>query len=112
LSCSQLLRGSATNTYAAALRSDDALLELGCVVAIDCDDFGDCEVDPDTVAEPALVRAAINHPGDPAWSGAGIRVDLHTGACAEIEHADQPSDWFDGPATELRGNIRLCSGCL
>jgi hypothetical protein len=112
LSCSQLLRGSATNTYAAALRSDDALLELGCVVAIDCDDFGDCEVDPDTVAEPALVRTAINHPGDPALFGAGIRVDLHTGACAEIEHADQPSDWFDGPATELRGNIRLCSGCL
>jgi hypothetical protein len=101
----------ADHTYAVELQNADPGLELGCTVEIDCDGFPECVLDPDTVGDPAVARAAINHPGDPAILGAGIDIELHSGACSMIDHAEQPSDWISGPAADLRGSVRLCSGC-
>jgi len=101
-----------TNYYKVVLQSADAQLELGCEVELDCEGFGDCQIDPDTLGFPAILRASLNYPGPPAETGSGIAINLQTSACAEVEHADQPSAYFEGPAVELRGSVRLCSGCL
>lgn len=99
------------NYYTATLRNDDPQLELGCSVVIDCAAFPDCTLDPDFEDAVAQKRAAINDPGPPAAAGTGIHVNLHSGACAMIDHAEAPSDWVEGESVEVRGSIRLCSGC-
>jgi hypothetical protein len=99
------------NYYSAMLHNDDPQLELGCSVEIDCESFPDCALDPDFEDAVSIEQAAINDPGPPAVAGSGIHVDLHSGACAMIDHAEAPVDWIEGEATEVRGSIRLCSGC-
>lgn len=98
--------------YDASLRNDDPLLELGCVVEVDCGGFDACELDEDYVSVDNVARAVINYPGPPAAVGAGIQIELVSGACAMIEHAEQPTDYFTGPGMEVRGDVRFCSGCL
>jgi hypothetical protein len=98
------------NWYAAELDNDDLALALGCVVDVDCDAFPSCELDPDVLTD-ARRQASINYPGPPALQDLGIQIELHSGACSMIDHADSPDDYIEGPATEVRGNVRLCSGC-
>jgi hypothetical protein len=100
------------NYYRAELLNVDPMLELGCSVEIDCPAFPDCAIDPAFADVVAIEMAAINDPGPPAVSGSGIYVHLQSGACAMIDHAESPADWVEGVAAEVRGSIRLCSGCL
>jgi hypothetical protein len=96
------------NYYTAVLDNADTLLALGCVVDIDCDSFADCDLQP---SSDSTRQAILNYPGPPTIVGLGIRVELHSGACSMIEHADEPDDYFEAPSSEVRGNLRLCSGC-
>lgn len=98
----------ANSSYVATLETDVMAAALGCELELDCASFTTCVADE----SPGLVRAWINRPGPPALADAGIRIDLRAGRCASIDHADQPLDRLAGPASELRGDLRLCSGCL
>jgi hypothetical protein len=99
-----------SNYYAVASQNGDAALAHGCEVTLDCEGFADCQIDPDTLDFPAIVWASLNYPGPPTATGLGIDIDLRSRACAEVERADQPSAWLTGPAVELRGSVRRCSG--
>jgi hypothetical protein len=96
------------NYYTAELANPDAPFDPGCDVAIDCEAFPDCQLEPDNTL--AVARATINYPGLPTPEGSGVHIDLHASACSMIDYADSPAD-YEHPATELRGNVRLCSGC-
>ena len=97
------------NYYDAVLENPDAPFDPGCVVSIDCESFPDCQLDPESTL--AFQRAPINYPGLPTPEGTGIHIDLRSHACSMIDFAESPSDYEQPPATELRGNVRLCSGC-
>jgi hypothetical protein len=98
----------ANASYVATLETDVMAPELGCLFELDCASFATCVSDE----APGLVRAWINHPGPPALADAGIQIDVRAGRCASIDYAEQPLDRLAGPASELRGDLRLCSGCL
>jgi hypothetical protein len=98
--------------YTVLLQNEDPILELGCSVTIDCEAFESCELDPNHVDNPAIEWASLNDPGEPALPDSGIRIDLRSGACAMIEHAEAPVDYFEGAASQVRGSVELCSGCL
>lgn len=58
--------------------------------------------------------AEFNFPSLAAPQGAGYNVVAVSGGCTEIPFIDSPEDWspdLDPPA-ELRGFVRLCTGCL
>lgn len=60
--------------------------------------------------------AEFNYPGPSAPSGAGYSINARSGGCTEIPFVDDPAQWKpeeEGvPASELRGFVRLCTGCL
>jgi hypothetical protein len=93
--------------YSAVLDNDDSELELGCSVEIECETFPECDLE----AASGMAHASINHPGSPALPGAGIHIVLHSGACATIVHAESPTDYIEGSPSDVRGSVRLCSGC-
>lgn len=60
--------------------------------------------------------AEFNYPGPSAPAGAGFNVTARSGACTVIPFVDDPKDWkpeSEGdPPEELRGNLKVCTGCL
>jgi hypothetical protein len=87
--------------------------EFICEATIDCDSFPNCEIDPDYADVAYQERAEVNYPGDPAISGAGMRIALTSEACANIVYTEGPDDYgIEEFATEKRGDINVCVGCL
>lgn len=58
--------------------------------------------------------AEINPPSPAAPAGGGFRVAVTSGACSTVPFVNSPADWSRDwvPPQELRGMLRLCSGCL
>lgn len=89
--------------------SDDFI----CTATIDCESFPDCLLEEDDLTLENKQRADINFPGEPAISGAGIRVQLISESCANIEYVEGPDDYeSDDLPQEKRGDLRVCVGCL
>jgi hypothetical protein len=86
--------------------------EFVCETTIDCSGFADCAID-DKFPEPYKETAEINYPGGLAISGAGMRIALSSESCANIVYTQGPEDYaLEEFATEKRGNIDVCVGCL
>lgn len=87
--------------------------EFVCSATIDCDAFDLCEIDPDYATIEYQERAEVNFPGEPAIRGAGMRLALTSETCANIAYTEGPDDYeIEEFATEQRGDIRVCVGCL
>ncbi|MEX1366114.1 MAG: hypothetical protein AB1Z98_23515 [Nannocystaceae bacterium] len=66
---------------------------------------------------PWQASAASSYPGEPAIGGAGYFVSLESRACGPVAHTDDPEDFVgaglgDLQESELRGNLRVCDGCI
>ena len=83
-----------------------------CNATIDCDDIGECDINPDFANVVWHERAEINYPGDPALNGNGINVFVVSSACADIETVEFDNWDADPYPEEKHGDLRLCSGCL
>lgn len=83
-----------------------------CEATIDCDDFGDdgCFWIDNDIAKPFNRRAELNKP-DAALEGLGYNINVEAGACAVIEAVEGPDD-YEMPGASLRGELRMCTGCL
>jgi hypothetical protein len=87
--------------------------EFVCEATIDCAPFDTCEIDPDYADVAYQERAEVNFPGDPAISGAGMRIALASDACNNITYTRGPDDYdIEDFQTEKRGDISVCVGCL
>ncbi|PRQ07069.1 purine-nucleoside phosphorylase [Enhygromyxa salina] len=107
--------GSADHWYSVILENRASLGpgETGCSAGIDCSAFADCQLDPNSAQLSWAERAEINFPGDPAISGAGIRVALISEGCEDVTYVNGPED-YGNPETpvEERGHLEVCVGCL
>lgn len=58
--------------------------------------------------------AEFNYPSSAAPSGAGFNITLETGGCVPIPFVDNAADWKPegAPDEELRGKLKVCTGCL
>lgn len=81
-----------------------------CKPEIECPD-GKCVLDPTDEYAPT---AEFNYPSEAAPQGAGYNLTVVSGGCTEIPYVDTPDQWSaDGePPQELRGNLKVCTGCL
>lgn len=77
-----------------------------------CDEIP-CTLDADDEYAPT---AEFNYPSKSAPAGAGFNITVISGGCTEIPFVDDPADWkpeSEGdPATDLRGELKVCTGCL
>lgn len=84
---------------------------LECALDLGCEQFDACEVtflDEDVHGKRT---AEANDPGDSAIEGGGFAVDVNSESCASVGYVDGPAD-YERPASETRGELRVCSGCL
>ncbi|NVB37119.1 purine-nucleoside phosphorylase [Pseudenhygromyxa sp. WMMC2535] len=91
--------------------SDDFI----CTATIDCSAFADCLIDPDFENVDYKQWAEINYPGEPAIAGAGLRIDVASENCENVEFVDDPTgfDIENGvPEIEKRGDLNVCVNCL
>ena len=62
------------------------------------------------------VAGEFNYPSPAAASGAGFNLTVKSAGCGPVKYYASPDDWSaDGeskPKEELRGEIKVCSGCL
>lgn len=60
------------------------------------------------------LAAEYNYPSNAAAHGAGFNLTINSGDCTAIPYVDSADDWSPDkdPPEEVRGNIKLCSGCL
>jgi hypothetical protein len=72
---------------------------------------GNCQIKDDSEYTKA---AEFNYPGEAAVSGAGFGLQVISAGCTDVKYIDKPEDWTaDGePNEELRGYLKLCTGCL
>lgn len=73
------------------------------------------EVEPltDDPSKPWLRRALVNHP--PRAPATGYGIGLFSGGCESVAAVESPDEWLgkdDEPVGELRGDLKVCSGCL
>ena len=65
---------------------------------------------------PQIAKAEYNYPGDPAIPGVGYIFDIKVHSCEAVPYVDGPDDYdakaIDSPKDELRGNVKVCTGCL
>jgi hypothetical protein len=87
--------------------------EFVCTATIDCASFEQCEIVEDYAALPYHERAEVNFPGEPAISGAGMRISLVSESCSNIVYVNGPQDFEaeDFPE-DKRGDLNVCVGCL
>jgi hypothetical protein len=84
-----------------------------CTATIDCEPFAVCNIAEDFADIPFEERAEINYPGEPAISGAGIRITLVSESCANITLANSVDDYeLDTYPEEKRGDLKVCVGCI
>ncbi|MCY1067995.1 hypothetical protein OV090_24850 [Nannocystis sp. RBIL2] len=70
-----------------------------------------CQLDD---ADEYAPKAEFNFPSEAAISGGGFGVFLTSGACSEVSFVEPGAPWppEQAPDEELRGFVKLCSGCL
>ena len=94
------------NTAPGLTPSSDPL----CEATIDCDDFGGCDWIDNDVNKPFDRRAELNKPSD-SLEGLGYNINIESGACVSTTAVENPED-FEMPASTLRGELHMCTGCL
>ncbi|MFO7564152.1 MAG: hypothetical protein R6X02_16015 [Enhygromyxa sp.] len=84
-----------------------------CTATIDCGPFETCEIDSDYASLEFHERAEVNYPGEPAISGAGMRIALVSESCSNITYVNGPEDYeIDEFPADKRGDLHVCVGCL
>ncbi|MDC0718375.1 hypothetical protein [Nannocystis bainbridge] len=96
---------NATLQNSAPIKQPQCLPELA-----DCDPRS-CLLDE---TDPFAPTAEFNYPSEAAPHGAGFNVFAVTSGCTFIPFVEPGAAWTPGaaPPEELRGKLRLCSGCL
>jgi len=72
----------------------------------------DSQFDPN---EPWRLIGDANRPSDAALPGGGFAMKLISAACAPVASVESPKEWDPDntdPDAEVRGNLKVCSGCL
>jgi len=93
-------------------QGDNQTVEEHCDADVD---WSDAEVEP--TDREWKKHGEANHPSDAAPPGAGFSLRAVAEDCSVVQHTDDPEE-FVGPnnadeqASEQRGNIVLCAGCL
>lgn len=94
----------------ATLRSDEVMRPHDCKPEVtDCGQ--DCQLNDD---DEYAITAEFNHPSPAAPAGAGFNFTAVSGACSKVPFIEPGAPWPPGqaPDEELRGLVKLCSGCL
>lgn len=70
-----------------------------------------CQLNDD---DEYAITAEFNYPSPAAPSGAGFNFTATSGACSGVPFIEPGAPWTPGqaPEEELRGFVKLCSGCL
>ena len=68
-----------------------------------------CQLDD---ADEFAITAEFNHPSPAAISGAGFNFTGISGACTGVPFVEPGAPSDQAPDEELRGFVKLCSGCL
>jgi hypothetical protein len=83
-----------------------------CKPTIDCP-AETCVVD--ATADEYSPHSEFNYPSPSAPAGAGYNLTVISGGCTEIPYVDTPDQWSENTEElpqELRGVLKVCSGCL
>ncbi len=77
--------------------------------------LGDVEYTQNDANEPWNLQGSANIPSKSATVGAGFRVELVSAGCEPVSSVESPEAWDPDnpdPKAELRGNAKVCAGCL
>lgn len=96
----------------ATLSNTEMMKPHSCKPTIDCP-AQSCV--PDATTDEYAPHAEFNYPSSAAPAGAGYNLTVISGGCTEIPYVDTPDQWTKNTEDlpqELRGNLKVCSGCL
>lgn len=72
---------------------------------------GTCKLKDDSEYTKA---GEFNYPGPAAPSGAGFNLTVLSAGCTLVDYFASPDDWAADatPESEIRGHLKVCTGCL